>query len=114
MEPVPYTWVFKQKPLDAEDKKFIGKARCCLRGDRQMIYLDYDSMNVYALVASYDSIRMLISLSAAVGLFLEGAGVRNAYLYGDLDIPIIMEQPTDSSQIQAKPDYACMLHKSLY
>ncbi len=114
MELVPYSWVFKQKPLDAEDKKFIGKARCCLRGDLQIIYLDYGSMNVNAPVASYDSISLLISLSAAPKLFLEGAGVSNSYLYGDLDIPIIMKQPMDSSQIQAKPGHACILHKSLY
>ncbi len=50
MKPVPHTWVFKQKLLDAEGKKFIGKARCCRRGDRQMIYIDYDPMNEYAPV----------------------------------------------------------------
>ncbi len=67
MKLIPYTWVFKQNPLDAEGKKFIEKARCCLRGDRQMIFVDYEPMDVYAPVASHDSIRMLISLSAAAG-----------------------------------------------
>ena len=114
MKPVPFTWVFKQKPLEAEGTKFIEKARSFLRGDRQMIYVDYDPRSVYAPVASLDSIRMLISLSAAARSFLEGADVSNAYLYGNLDIPIIMEQPRDSSKIQAKPGRVCKLHKSLY
>ena len=65
MKSVAFTWVSKQKPLDAVGTKSIEKARCCLRGDRQMVYLDYEPMNVYAPVASHDSIRMHISLSAA-------------------------------------------------
>ncbi len=78
-----------------------------------MIYGDYDPMNVYALVASQDSNHMFTSLSAAAGSFLEGADVSNAYLYIDLNIRIIMEQPTDSSQVQAKPGHVCKLHKFL-
>ena len=31
MKPVPYTWLFKQKPLDAEGKKFIDQARYCVQ-----------------------------------------------------------------------------------
>ncbi len=33
MKPVPYTWVFKQKPLDTEGKKFIEKSSCYQLGD---------------------------------------------------------------------------------
>ncbi len=33
----------------------------------------------------------------------------NAYPYGDLDVPIIMEQPTNSSQESAMPERACKL-----
>ena len=61
MRPVPYTWVFKSKPLDATGKNFMEKARCCLRGDQQLEYVDYDPSNIYAPVASHDAIRMLIS-----------------------------------------------------
>lgn len=31
MRPVPYTWVFLVKPLDAEGKKFMEKTRCSWR-----------------------------------------------------------------------------------
>ncbi len=41
MQPVLFTWVFKLKLCDAEGKKFIEKARCCVRGDRQLTYVDY-------------------------------------------------------------------------
>lgn len=34
---------------------------------------------------------------------MEGADISNAYLYGKLDIPIFMMQPTDSSGNQERP-----------
>ena len=71
--------------------EFIEKVRCCLHGNRQVIYADYGLMNVNAPVAFHNAIRMLISISAAAELFLEGAYVNNEYLYRYLEIPIIME-----------------------
>ncbi len=65
MKPVPFTWVFKMKPLDAEGRKFMEKARCCSHGGRQQAYVDYDPNNIYAPVASHDSIRILLSIAAA-------------------------------------------------
>ena len=100
--------------MDAQGKNFLEKARCCLRGDKQLAYIDYDPSNIYAPVASHDAIRLLIAIAAAENAQLEGADVSNAYLYGELDIPIIMQQPTDSSQKPAMPGYHCRLHKSIY
>ncbi len=102
------------KPLDAMCENFIEKARCCLRGDRQLAYADYDPLNVYAPVASHDSIRLLLSMAANQDLLLEGADVSNAYLYGDLDVPIFIEQPTNSTQREQMPDHVCHPNKSLY
>ena len=57
---------------------------------------------------------MLLALAANENLYLEGLDVSNAYLYGDLNVPIIMDQPTNSSQIPARPGHACKLHKYIY
>ncbi len=114
MKPVPFTWVFKTKTLDAEGTKFMAKARCCLRGDRQQAYVDYDSTNIYVFVASHHSFRMLLEIAAAQNLMLDGVDISNAYLYGDLDIPILMEKPTDSKKRRAMPGHVCKLNKSLY
>nr|QCC62381.1 reverse transcriptase [Digenea simplex] len=57
---------------------------------------------------------MFIAKAAAQQLIIEGADVSNAYLYGDIEIPILMEKPTNSSMIEAKPGYMCQLKKSLY
>ncbi len=45
---------------------------------------------------------------------LEGAKIDNAYLYGELDLPIIMQQPTDSTLQPAKSGFVCGLVKALY
>ena len=104
----------QDETLDAEGKKFRKKARCCLRRDRQQAYINYDPTNVYAPVASHDSIRMLQAITAAQKLIIEGADISNAYLYRDLNVAIIMEQPTDCSKCEAMPGHLCKLNKSLY
>ena len=38
----------------------------------------------------------------------------NAYLYGDMDFEVIMEQPTNSSGKEAMPNYLYLLQKSMY
>ncbi len=65
MKPVPFIWVFKCNPFDAEGNKFMQAALCCVRGNRQLPYFDYDPSNIYVPVASHDSIRMLIALAAS-------------------------------------------------
>ena len=114
MKPVPFTWVFKSKQIDSEGKKFLEKARCCLRGDLQKPYIDFNPEALYAPVA-HESIRVLIACSAGERrTFIEGSDIDNAYLYGKLDIPIIMERSTDSSQNLARLGHACQLIRSLY
>ncbi len=45
---------------------------------------------------------MLIALAASEESNLEGADVSNAYLYGDHDVSITIEQSTDSAQDQLR------------
>ncbi len=91
----------------------MEKSRC-LRRDRQLVYVDYDPINFYASVASHVLIRMQLSMAVNQNILLEGAEIANAYLYVDLDIPIFMEQHTNSTQHEQIPDYACRLNKSVY
>ena len=112
---VTFTWVYKLKQIDSEGKEFLEKARCCLRGDRQRPYVDYNADALYAPVASHESIRSLLAVTAGEReKMLEGADIYDAYFYGELDLPIIMHQPTDSIQKPPKPGFVCELVKSLY
>lgn len=113
MRPVPYTWVFKLKPLNTNGH-MLHKARCVVRGDQQKAFVDYDPFDIYAPVAAHETLRLLLAFAASHNLGLEGADISNAYLYGTLDIPIIMEQPTDSTGVLRKPSHVCELRGSMY
>ena len=69
--------------------------------------MDYDPHNIYAPVASQNSIRILISIAGGENLQIEGTGVSNAYLHGDIDVPIIIEQPTNSTGNPTIPGHVC-------
>ena len=56
---------------------------------------------------------MLLSVAAAQTDEVEGRHVDNAYLYGDINIDIYMQQTTDSSKKYPNPGYVCKLHKSI-
>ena len=114
MQPLPYTWVFRLKPLNASGSECLHKARCVVRGDFQDPYYDFDPTSTYAPVASHESIRLLLGLAAHEHLIVEGGDVSNAYLYGKIDFPVIMEQPTNSSCKEAMPNHVCELLKSMY
>jgi len=76
--------------------------------------VDFDPDATYAPVARHEKIRMMINFAAAEGLILEGADISNAYLYGGMGVPILIEQPTDSSQLEARPGYGALIMKSIY
>lgn len=79
-----------------------------------MPYLDFDPDNKYAPNATQKTLCILIAFAAGLNLQLEGADVSNAYLYGKMDVPIFMEQPTVSSQVPFKPVYVAQLVMSMY
>lgn len=113
MKPIPYTWVFRLKLLDNDGKNFLRKARCVVRGDKQTVYAYFDPNNVYAPVACHEAIRILLAYAAAYDLQMEGADIINAYFYGKLEIPIIMQRPTISIGNHERPGMVCHLLKSM-
>lgn len=40
--------------------------------------------------------------------------MNNAYLYSQMDVPVIMEQPNNSAGMRPEPNKVCMLMMSLY
>ena len=87
------------------------KARFVAKGYAQRYGIDYEE--TYAPVARYPSIRMLVALAAHYDWDLHHMDVKSAYLNGDLDEEIYMEQP-EGSAVPGKEDYVCRLRKSLY
>ena len=87
------------------------KARLVIKGYRQKEGLDY--FDTYSPVTRITSIRMIIAIAALRNLEIHQMDVKTAFLNGDLNEEIYMEQPEGfSSPGQEKK--VCKLVKSLY
>ena len=61
----------------------------------------------------HSSIRVLLALVAMHDLELEQLDVKTAFLYGELQEDIYMQQP-EGFVVEGKEDHVCLLKKSLY
>lgn len=101
-------WVYKVK-LNENGSVDKFKARLVARGFTQEAGVDFSE--TYSPVARFDTIRSVLSVAASENLHLVQFDVKTAFLYGELDETIYMEQPagyTDGT------DRVCKLKKSLY
>ena len=83
-----------------------------VKGYAQKHGVDYEE--TYAPIVRYSSLRMLISLCAHYGWELHHMDVKSAYLNGDLEEEIYMEQPDGVPREKGKEDWVWRLHKALY
>lgn len=95
-------------------KIFIYKAPCCVRGDRQVEYVDFDPNGTYASVASHKAFHILFGYAAFQNLFVKGGDVASAYLYGKIYFEVYSQQQTNASGRESLPGHVCLLHKSMY
>ena len=104
-KPVGCKWVFKKKLRpDGTIEKY--KARLVAKGYTQKEGGDF--FDTYSLVARLTTIRALLSLAASYGLI-----VKAAFLNGELDEEIYMDQP-DGFVVKGQESKVCKLLKSLY
>lgn len=103
-------WVFKIK---RDENGYITryKARLVARGHEQKYGLDYDE--VYTPVARYEVIRMLFALAVEDEMHLHQMDVVTAYIQGDLEEEVYMEQPTMCSE-KYESDKVCKLKRPIY
>jgi len=85
------------------------KARLVARGFSQRSGIDYS--DTFAPVVRYESVRTVLALAAVKDFEIKQFDVKTAFLYGDLEEEIFMDQPEGfddgSSQV-------CLLKKVLY
>jgi Reverse transcriptase (RNA-dependent DNA polymerase) len=105
-------WIFKTKEIetDSGDIDVKYKARLVAKGYSQVHGVDYEE--TFAPVVKFTSVRIPIAIVALLDLELHQMDVVTAFLNGDLNEDIFMEQPEgfgaeDSSKV-------CKLVKSLY
>jgi hypothetical protein len=107
---VRYKWVFKTK-RDAAGEIVCHKARLVARGFSQVQGVDFNE--TFVPVAKFTTIRCIVVLGATLDLEIHQMDVKTAFLNGDLEEDIYMEQPSGFVQ-RGHEHFICKLRKSFY
>lgn len=103
-------WVFKLKNEENNPNPRY-KARIVVKGCNQKKGIDFDE--IFSPVVKMTSIRAILGLAAKLDLEIEQLDVKTAFLHGDLEEEIYMEQP-EGFEEPGKEHLVCRLKKSLY
>ncbi|CAN1807780.1 Retrovirus-related Pol polyprotein from transposon TNT 1-94 [Linum perenne] len=102
-------WVYRVKEEHDGSKRY--KARLVVKGFQQKEGIDYTE--IFSPVVKLTTIRTVLSIVATEDLHLEQLDVKTAFLHGDLEEEIYMQQPEGFS-VKGKEKLVCKLQKSLY
>jgi hypothetical protein len=105
---LPVRWVFRiQRDANGQVERY--KARLVAKGCARRPGLDFDKL--YAPVHKHATMRAMLAQAASEALELRQLDVKTAYLYGDIDRELYIQQPPgfEDGTIQA-----CLLLKNLY
>jgi len=105
-------WTFKIKPA-YKATETVYRARYVVKGYSQRPGIDFTESETYAPVVKHDSLRALLSIAATLDLELHQLDVKTAFLYGDLDHEIYIEQPEGFIE-PGNEHLVCLLKKPLY
>ncbi|RVW44256.1 Retrovirus-related Pol polyprotein from transposon TNT 1-94 [Vitis vinifera] len=109
-KPVDCKWVFKTK-RDAKGNIERFKARLVAKGFTQKEGIDY--RDTFSPVSKKDSLRIIMTLVTHFDLELHQMDVKTAFLNGNLDEDIYMEQPKGFAK-KGNEHLVCKLKKSIY
>ena len=103
-------WVYRLKNEENNPRPRY-KARLVVKGFNQKKGVDFEE--IFSPVVKMSSIRVVLGLAASLDLEIEQLDVKTAFLHGDLEEEIYMEQP-EGFEVVGKENLVCRLQKSLY
>ena len=104
-KPIKRRWVFALKSDGQRKSQFVAK------GFTQVFRIDYE--NTFSPVARFETLRLLLSLAALHDWEIKALDVKTAFLFGELDEEIYMEQP-EGFVVKGKEKKVCQLGKAIY
>lgn len=103
-------WIFsKKRGLNGELLKY--KARLVAKGCSQKYGIDYNE--TFSPVVRYSTIRILLALAVQYDMFIEHLDVKTAFLNGDINEIVFMEQP-DGYILKGSEHKVYKLNKAVY
>ena len=84
-------WIFKRKEGSSPSEAARYKARLVAKGFSQIPGIDYN--DVFSPVVKHSSIRAFLGIVAMHNFELEQLDVKTAFLHGDLEETIYIDQP---------------------
>ncbi|KAL0550167.1 hypothetical protein IC582_014670 [Cucumis melo] len=103
-------WVFKTK-RDSNGNIERYKARLVAKGYTQKYGIDYKE--TFSPVSKKNSLRIIVALVAHYDLELHQMDVKTAFLNGNLDEEVFMDQP-EGFMVEGKEHMVCRLKRSIY
>jgi hypothetical protein len=103
-------WIYRHKFLvDGSLDRY--KARWVLQGFTQRPGIDYDE--TFSPVVKPATVRVVLTLALSRSWPIHELDVKNAFLHGTLNEIVYSEQPSGFVD-PSRPNYVCLLNKSLY